>query len=154
MNTITFRLKLVDIQKLREHEETDPGRLRRILAAIEADCVLKNPLVADYRTLVILDGVHRLNALRLIGCLVAPVCLVNYMSDDIVVYSKDHSTIINKRDVILAGFSDKKFPPRTTWHMIRTDEGLQHISSIEIPVNLPLAICRQNPTMGNMRSLG
>lgn len=136
---IKSRLELVDLQQLKEHEETDPEHLRKTLAAIECDGILKNPLVADCKTLVVLDGVHRLNALRQKRWRVAPVCLVEYMSDEIVVFSVDCKTVIHKEDVIRAAFSGRKFPPRTTWHMIKTDDGhLEHISLIETEVHFPL----------------
>jgi hypothetical protein len=143
------RLEFVELDELREHEETDPERLQNTLRAIEAVSFLAKPLAADHRTLVVLDGAHRLNALRRKQCRVVPVRLVDYMSEEIVVYSMDRKTIISKDDVIEAALSGRKFPPRTTWHMIRMENGcLEHISLIEGEINFPLsALTNHESTM-------
>jgi ParB-like chromosome segregation protein Spo0J len=137
---IPTRLELVKIETLREHEEIDPSRLHEISRLIEADGVLKRPLAVDFRTLAVLDGVHRLNVLKQRQCDKAPVYLIDFLSDEIVVYSKDRRTIITKDDVVKAALSGRKFPPRTTWHMIKMADGrLEHISQIEKEVHYPLA---------------
>src|SRR5438128_2796289 len=46
--------------------------------SISHDKVLRHPLLADARTGVVLDGNHRLVALRRINCRLAPVALVDY----------------------------------------------------------------------------
>jgi ParB-like chromosome segregation protein Spo0J len=136
---ISTRLELVKIEQLREHEEIDPSRLREMYRLIEADGVLKRPLAVDFRTLAVLDGVHRLNILKQRQCKKVPVYLVDYLSDEIVVYSTDRRTIISKDDVINAALSGRKFPPRTTWHMIKMADGsLEHISWIEKEVHFAL----------------
>lgn len=136
---IATKLELVAIEGLKEHEEFEPARLKRILDALEAGGFMGKAIAADERTMVVLDGVHRLNALRLAGCKVAPVCLVDYMSDDIVVYSMDRKRAIRKEEVLEAALSGRKFPPKTTWHMVRTEDGrLEHISSVEQKVHFAL----------------
>lgn len=142
---ISPRLELVRPQQLREHEETDPNHLREMFRAIEADGVLRKPLAVDFLTLVVLDGVHRLNVLKQLGCRRVPACLVDYSSDDIVVHSRDGRTI-SKEEVIDAALSGKKFPPRTTWHMVKMADGsLVHISCIEKEHRLPLVTLANKP---------
>lgn len=142
---VRTRLELVKIGELREHEEIDPSRLHEISRLIEADGVLKRPLAVDFRTLVVLDGVHRLNALKQRQCERAPVYLVDFLSDEIVVYSTDRRTIMSKDDVIKAALSGRKFPPRSTWHMIKMANGrLEHISLIEKKVRYPLTSLATN----------
>jgi len=137
---ISTRLELVKIEDLREHEEVDSRRLYEMSRLIEADGVLKRPLAADLRTLAVLDGVHRLNVLKQHQCKRAPAYLVDLLSDEIVVYSGDRRTIVSKDDVIRAALSGRKFPPRTTWHMIKMADGrLEHISLIEKEVHYTLA---------------
>ena len=42
--------------------------------------MLKHPIIADVNTLVVLDGMHRVAALRKIRCRYIPVCLIDYNS--------------------------------------------------------------------------
>jgi hypothetical protein len=136
---ISTRLEFLRPSELWEHEEVDPGRLQETLRMIKEQGVLKRPLAADSRTLVVLDGVHRLNVLRRLRCMRVPVCLFDYMSEEIVVRVADRKKTISKEDVINAALSGRKFPPRTTWHMVRTDDGgFKHISCIEKEIRFPL----------------
>lgn len=142
---ISTRLELVKIQDLIEHEEIDEHHLEEISRLIATDGVLKRPLAVDYRTRVVLDGVHRLNFLKRCGGENVPVYFLDFLSDQIVVFSADHRTLMHKNDVIEAALSGKKFPPRTTWHMIRMPNGyLEHISVIEKEVHYPLVCLARN----------
>jgi len=142
---ISTRLELVKIEDLIEHEEVDEHHLEEISRLIAADGVLKRPLAVDYRTQVVLDGVHRLNFLKRCGRENVPVYFMDFLSDEIVVFSADHRTLIHKDEVIEAALSGKKFPPRTTWHMILMPTGhLVHISEIEKEVHYPLACLARN----------
>ena len=142
---ISTRLEIVRIEDLIEHEEVDEHHLEELSRLIAADGVLKRPLAVDYRTRVVLDGVHRLNFLKRCGRENVPVYIVDFQSDEIVVFSADHRTLMQKDDVVEAALSGKKFPPRTTWHMIRMPNGhLEHISEIEKEVHYPLACLVRN----------
>jgi len=136
---IPTRLEVVKIGELREHEEIDAHHLHEIYSLIEADGVLKRPLAVDFRTQTVLDGVHRLNVLKRRRCEKAPVYFLDFLSDEVVVFSADRRTTISKDEVIKAALSGRKFPPRTTWHMIKLANGeLGHISLIEKEVHYPL----------------
>jgi ParB-like chromosome segregation protein Spo0J len=142
---ISTRLEVVKIEELREHEEIDPRHLHEISRLIEADGVLKRPLAVDLRTQTVLDGVHRLNVLKQCRCEKAPVYFLDFLSDEIVVFSADRRTTISKDEVIKAALSGRKFPPRTTWHMIKMANGqLEHISLIEKEVHYPLGSLATN----------
>jgi len=134
------RLEFVELDELKEHEETDPRRLQNTLRSIEVVGFVAKPPAADHRTLVVSDGAHRLNAVRRKQYRVVPVRLVDYMSEKIVVYSTDRKTIISKDDIIKDALSSRRSPPRTTWHMIRMENGcLEQISLIEDEINFPLS---------------
>jgi hypothetical protein len=45
---------------------------------------------------------------------------------------------INKRDVIKAGLTGKKMPPKTSKHMVEVNKKLRHISFLERRINFPL----------------
>jgi len=142
---IPTRLEVVKIGELREHEEIDAHHLHEIYSLIEADGVLKRPLAVDFRTQTVLDGVHRLNVLKRCRCGRAPVYFLDFQSDEIVVYSADRRSTISKDDVIKAALSGRKFPARTTWHMVKMANGqLEHISLIEKEVHYPLGSLSMN----------
>ena len=144
---ISTRLELAKIEDLIEHEEVDEEHLKKISRLIAADGVLKRPLAVDYRTRIVLDGVHRLNFLKRceFECEKVPVYSMDFLSDQIVVFSADHTKLMHKDDVIEAALSGKKLPPRTTWHMIRMANGhLEHISVIEKEAHYPLVSLAMN----------
>ena len=68
----------MEIGLLHHHEEVVPELLRALTRQIERDGVLKHPVVVDEATLVILDGTHRVEALRALGCRLVAACLVDY----------------------------------------------------------------------------
>ena len=76
-------LALLEINRLHLHEETIPELLDALAKAIEEDGVLKDPVIVDRESLVVLDGMHRVNALKRLRCRLLPVCLVDYESPEI-----------------------------------------------------------------------
>jgi len=75
---IRLRVALVDIERLHHHEEVVPGLLEELVEQIRRDGLLKHPIIIDEASFVILDGTHRVEALRSLGCRRAPACLVDY----------------------------------------------------------------------------
>jgi hypothetical protein len=70
----------VPVSSLLPHEEVMPEFLERLARAIEEDGVIKNPVIADATSLVVLDGNHRVEAFKKLGYSLIPVCLVDYRS--------------------------------------------------------------------------
>jgi hypothetical protein len=105
---------------------------------IKSDGVLKRPIVVDRDTYIVLDGEHRLRALKEMGYNKIPVVFVDYYSPKIIVLSWRKGEKINKESVILAGLTRKKLPPKTSKHMVEIDGKLKHISFLEKRVDIPL----------------
>ncbi len=78
-------LALVDISDLHLHEEVIPQLLNELTRSIEIDGCLKHPIVVDKESLVVLDGMHRVAALRELGCKLIPACFVEYLNPAITV---------------------------------------------------------------------
>ncbi|MFQ6053043.1 MAG: ParB N-terminal domain-containing protein [Candidatus Bathyarchaeia archaeon] len=80
-----FRLDiaLVEIDRLHLHEETLPEMLEALVRRIDGDGVLKAPVIVDRDTFVVLDGMHRVKALRSLDCRFICACLVDYMDPGI-----------------------------------------------------------------------
>jgi len=133
---------LVEIEKLRQHEEADPEHLKELTRQIASDKTLKYAIVADEKTNVILDGEHRYNALKNLGCKWIPVVYVDYESQNIEVHTWRNNHPLTKKDVIEAALTGKLFPPKTSKHMIKNSDNLVHISSIEKRVDAPLEVLK------------
>ena len=130
--------KIIEIKQLKEHEGISQKLLRELKEKIEADGVFTVPIAVDEKTNVILDGHHRLNALKKLGYKKIPVKFIDYMSSKIVVESWRPDMEVTKEDVIKMAESGKKFPAKTTKHMIIQNGKRSHISSIEGEVEVPL----------------
>ena len=77
---LTFQIKLVELGKLHIHEEIIPELLGSMVDEIKSNGMLRHPIITDMNTLVVLDGMHRVAALKKIKCRYVPACLVDYDS--------------------------------------------------------------------------
>ncbi len=82
-NGIRLDIALVEIDELLPHEETISGSLDALMEEIERAGILKSPVIVGRESLMVLDGMHRVEALRNLGCRFICVCLVDYMNPGI-----------------------------------------------------------------------
>ncbi|MGI6643434.1 MAG: ParB N-terminal domain-containing protein [Bacillota bacterium] len=111
-----YSFALIDSAALVPHERVDQERLLLLVREIARDGVLHSPVMVDRSSLVILDGHHRVNALRLLGCHLTPVYLVDYGHPSITVSQWRDDIRVNKETVIKAGLSGNLYPPRASKH--------------------------------------
>jgi len=137
-------VQLVELDKLRQHEEVDPAHLKELKEEIRSDKILKFAIVVDKNTNIILDGEHRFNSLKELGCRRIPVVYVDYNSPAIQVQSWRNNLRLTKKDIIKAGLSEKKLPPKTSKHMIKIGDLLLHISAIQRRTDVPLEVLRND----------
>lgn len=137
-NIIPARIKLIDISELKFHELTDKERLRSLKEEILSDGVLKKPIVIDGATKVIIDGHHRAEALRILGCRRIPACYIDYTCDKIGLKSNPEDARITKSMVIEAALKNVPFKPKSTWHYIKLENNIKHISCIQKRIDMPL----------------
>jgi ParB-like chromosome segregation protein Spo0J len=128
----------IRIDELREHEEIRPPYLEELKNEILSDGILKMPIAVDKSTYIILDGHHRLHALKKIGCKKIPVILVDYHSPEIEVIPWREGEKITKEMIIETALTGKRMAPKTSKHMIRVEGELKHISILEVVINIPL----------------
>jgi len=57
--------------------------LENLAAEIRMDEALRHPVIVDKESFVVLDGMHRVAALKILNCQRIPACLVNYKSPSI-----------------------------------------------------------------------
>ena len=134
---------LVPIEELREHEEADPVHLRFLQKHVESEAILRHAIVADRSTGVVLDGEHRLSAIRNLGYSEAPVVFVDCLSPEIRVESWRTGERLTKETVIAARLSGRNLPPKTSRHLMRSGGRFEHISVIGREVNVPLTKLRR-----------
>ena len=128
---------LLDLERVKPHEEVNSKYLDELLKEIVFDGMLKLAIAVDRDTNIILDGNHRYNVLRRLGARKIPAVLVDYCSTCITAESWNGQKI-TKETVVQAGLSGNKLPPKTSKHMVRVDDGFIHISAFERIVNYPL----------------
>jgi len=80
---LDLRLCLLSSDLLLLHEETIPDRVAELKQSIIEDGVVKDPIIVDTSSHVVLDGMHRVAALRELHCLYIPVCEVDYADPSI-----------------------------------------------------------------------
>lgn len=109
---------IVSLKKLKEHEEIIPERFEKLKNEILSNGLLKEPIIVDKNTNIILDGHHRFNILRSLGYSKIAVQYVDYNDPKIIVDSWDGSEKQTKESVIEKVNKGEKFPPKTTKHII------------------------------------
>jgi ParB-like chromosome segregation protein Spo0J len=109
---------IVEICELKEHEKINKEYLKRLKQEIKLDKILKDPIIVDRNTKIILDGHHRFNGLKELGYKKILVYFVNYKSPEIRVQSRRKEIKVTKDRVIEVALSGKKFPVKTSKHLI------------------------------------
>jgi len=112
---------ILDIEDLRPHERIREELLAQLLAEIRRDGELKMPVLVEREHHVILDGHHRYEALRRLGCRRIPAYLVEYESEEIGLTTWPGAIVarVTKAEVIARGVKGELFPPKTTRHLLK-----------------------------------
>lgn len=82
---LDLHIAALNIDDLHLHEEVLPDLLNKLVQSIRQDGYVKDPIIVDKGSLVVLDGTHRVVALKKMGCKWVPVCLVDYENPAITV---------------------------------------------------------------------
>ncbi len=72
---MTVKIKLIKNNLLKQHEMIRKNHLDNLLRQISNDGYLNNPIIVDKNTMIILDGHHRFNAIKLLKLSLSPVYL-------------------------------------------------------------------------------
>jgi hypothetical protein len=127
-------ITLVPINALRQHEQILNKHMMRIQRDLVRDGMIKDPIIVDQRTMVILDGHHRYNALKRMGYKYVPVYLIDYSSDRIAVVAWRAGEHVTKAEVMRAGLTGNLMPAKTSRHIV---PDRPH------GVNVPLAVLKE-----------
>lgn len=76
-------ITMLPIEKIRPHERHDRDILGYVSAALSSEGVVRDPIIVDSGSYMILDGTHRFWALMSLGCQSIPAALYDYLSGSI-----------------------------------------------------------------------
>jgi hypothetical protein len=119
-----LKMKVVPLDELKPHEKGSALYMKLIKKELLKDGMLRYPIIADEKTFVILDGMHRWLALKNLGCTLIPALLVNTRRDPririgtrrIHRYQYDSDPKITVDKVISAGLTGRLMEPKSTRH--------------------------------------
>ncbi len=122
---VVTKVLMLNPNELHPHEDTDPERVESMLAMLRATHEFYPPLLVDNSTRVVLDGHHRLEASKILGCTRIPCYCVDYLEDDsVALQSWRPDDAITKREVIDMGTGPNTFPLKTTRHIYRIPDSI------------------------------
>ncbi len=79
------------------------------------------PIIVDKKSNVILDGHHRVFALKKLGCHKIPALALNYQSRRIDVKSRRKAYRVSKKIVLDRALKQNLFPYKTTKHFLKKE---------------------------------
>jgi hypothetical protein len=129
-----YKFAIMKIEELRIHEAIQDDLLDDFISILRDDGVFKFPILVDEKDHVVLDGHHRVEALRRMGYTKIPVYLVDYWDEAIEVTTWPEAEIENvTKDMILEmGKSDEVFPPKTSRHTVKAELEEHHVPLEEL----------------------
>src|SRR5205809_93634 len=97
-----------------------PALLEQLMDQIRKDGYLRRPVLVADGELVILDGHHRVEAIRALGARRIPAYLIDYFSDIVRLstWPDAEVSVVTKEDVIRRGRTGDLFPPKTSRHTV------------------------------------
>lgn len=119
-----LHFELLPAESLRSHEATNPLVLRQTIESIRREGCLRRPILVEGRHHIILDGHHRYEALRALGCRRIPAYVVDYFDPAVELTTWPGAIVkeISKEEVVRQVLERKLlFPPKTTRHIVHAE---------------------------------
>ena len=110
---------ILPLDWLRGHEEHRPERVDELIGAILRSGVFHNPIWVARGSWVILNGHHRVEAMRKLGMKFIPAWVFDYDGDHVDLGRWKPGPPIEKAEVVHRARNGRPFPPKTTRHRIR-----------------------------------
>ncbi len=76
-------IRIADLDSLKRHEKFVDSHLEDLEASLDEKGVISDPVIADENSNVILDGMHRVEAISRLGYDKIPVCFLDYQTPEI-----------------------------------------------------------------------
>jgi len=112
---------LLPLSTLLGHEEIEEWSLGDLIAHLRRSRVLSDPIWVARGSSVILNGHHRVAALRRLGADRVAAWVLDYESDLIHVERWRPGPPISKSEVVQRALEGRLFPPKTTRHRLLID---------------------------------
>ena len=112
------QFRLLPIDKLRGHEKIEEAAVRALVRTLRADGVFSEPIWVARGSFTVLNGHHRLEALRRLGARRIPAWVVDYDSDLVTLEPWAPGIVVDKSEVVRRARSGELYPPKTTRHRI------------------------------------
>ncbi len=111
----------VPIERLRAHEEVEEANVAELVEEIRRAGVFADPIWVSRGSFVILNGHHRVEALKRLHADRAPAWVFDYETDIVTLEPWRPGLPITKAEVVRRARSGALFPPKTTRHHVRSE---------------------------------
>jgi len=112
---------LVPLAELKAHERIEESNVLDLVDLLRRTQVLSDPIWVAREAFVILNGHHRVEALRRVGAERVPAWLLDYGSELVHLERWHPGPPIAKSEVIRRAKEGRLFPPKTTRHRLLLD---------------------------------
>lgn len=123
---------LVPIERLKSHEEFDPEKVDHLVAELRRTGEFVEPIWVARGTYVILNGHHRVEALRRLGARRAAAWVFDYDGEAVTLERWRPGPPILKSEVVARASRGELFPPKTTRHRVRVKLPSRKVSLAEL----------------------
>ena len=113
--------ELVPLDRLRGHEEHEPEKVDELVAELRRTQLFVDPIWVARGSWVILNGHHRVEALRRLGLKRIPAWVFDYDGHHVDLERWRPGPPIDKSEVVERAHGGRPFPPKTTRHRLRID---------------------------------
>jgi len=114
-----FRILPLDL--LKGHEEHEPEKVDELVQELLRDGELINPIWVARGSWVILNGHHRVEAIRKLGLKRIPAWIFDYEGEHVDLGRWSPGPPIEKAEVVRRAHQGPPFPPKTTRHHVRVE---------------------------------
>ncbi|HXQ79619.1 MAG: ParB N-terminal domain-containing protein [Thermoplasmata archaeon] len=112
---------LLPLSELRPHERIEESNALDLVALLRRTQVLADPIWVARGSSVILNGHHRVEALRRLGAERVPAWVLDYESELVHLERWHPGPPIAKSEVVRRAEEGRLFPPKTTRHRLLLD---------------------------------
>ncbi len=128
------KIRFLELKKLKYHEKVDHNHVKELEEKIRRERKFTSAIFVDEESGVILDGHHRYHVACNLHLKKIPCICFDYLHDDTLTVEQRRSIKVSKDRVVEIALSRRKFPYKTTKHIL---DGVP-TSEIKIRVNIPL----------------
>lgn len=121
-----MNIKYIKPEKLVPHEHIDNNQVMNVLRSLETEKILKNAVVIDKNSKLILDWHHRFAALKQMWVRLIPTIEVDYDSDNIVLGFWREWFTDSKKDIVEKVKKGYLYPIKTTKHSFNVSTEINH----------------------------